>query len=86
MTEKRKTIDELKHMVRYYGQAVNEFFDDTSSELRERVQTFHDCLEKGENSLDEYRKMIDLLLQQEERLKKRVQDLRYLSNRMNQLF
>ena len=85
MGERDEIVEELKHLVRYYQQAAHEFFDDTSVELRERVEILYGCLEKNENSLEEYLKMVGLLNNLENHLKQRVDDLGYLSARMTQL-
>ena len=85
MGERDEVVEELKHLVRYYQQAANEFFDDTSVELRERAEVLYGCLEKNENSLEEYRKMVELLNNLESHLKQRVDDLGYLSARMTRL-
>jgi CII-binding regulator of phage lambda lysogenization HflD len=85
MTERDEIIKELKHLVRYYAQAVHEFFEGAETELQESLETFHTCLEKNKNSLAEYKKMIELLVTAESGLKKRVEDLAYLRERMNEL-
>ena len=85
MDEQDEVVEELKYLVRYYQQAAHEFFDDTSVELRERAEVLYGCLEKNENSLEEYRKMVGLLNNLESHLKQRVDDLGYLSARMTRL-
>lgn len=82
MLDKDKVVAQLKHLVKYYYQASHEFFDDTSGELEERVQTFYQSLEKNENSLAEYEQMIDFLVTIHANLKQRVDALAYLTDRM----
>ena len=85
MGERDELIEELKHLVRYYQQAVHEFFDDTSGELEERLEAFYGCLEENQNLLEEYRKMLELLISLQSNLKQRLNDLTYLTDRMNHL-
>lgn len=85
MGERDEIIGELKHLLRYYQQASHEFFDDTSSELKERLEAFYGCLEKDQNTLEEYRKMLELVIGFQNSLKQKVTDLTYLTDRMNQL-
>ena len=85
MGERDEIIRELKHFVRYYHQAAHEFFDDTSSELQERLEAFYGCLEQNQNSLEEYRKMVEFLVVFERTLKQRVEDLTHLTNQMARL-
>ncbi len=85
MGERDEIIDELKYLVRYYQQALHEFFDDTSGELEERLKAFYGCLEKDQNSLEEYRKMLEFLISLQTNLKQRVGDLTFLTDRMNHL-
>ncbi len=85
MGERDEIINELKYLVRYYRQAVHEFFDDTSGELEERLEAFYGCLEKDQNSLEEYRKMLEFLIRLQTNLKQRVDDLTFLTDRMNHL-
>jgi CII-binding regulator of phage lambda lysogenization HflD len=85
MTERDEIIKELKHLVRYYAQAAHEFFDNAGGELQENLQTIHACLEKNENTLVEYKQMLDFLVAAENKLKKRVEDLVYLRERMTEL-
>lgn len=85
MCERDEIVEELKHLVRYYRQAAHEFFDDTSSELKERLETFCGCLEEDKNSLEEYREMVRFLVGLESNLKKRVDDLIYLTDHMTHL-
>lgn len=85
MGERQEVVEELKHLICYYRQAAHEFFDDTSVELKERLEVLYDCVEKNENSLEEYRDMVELLSSLEHQLKKRVDDLGYLSGRMTRL-
>jgi uncharacterized protein (UPF0297 family) len=84
--ERDEIVEELKHLVRYYQQAVHEFFDETSGETVERLEALYNCIEKNENSLEEYRKMIDFLLSTQDALKQRVDDLGYLTVKMKKLF
>jgi hypothetical protein len=86
MPDRDKTIDALKHLVRYYQQAVHEFFDEAGSEVEERAQAVFNCLEKDANSLPEYQKMVELLANSQADLGKRAEDLRFLVERMNKLF
>ena len=86
MQERDEIVQELKHLVKYYHQAAREFFDDASTELDERLNAFSGCLEANKNSLDEYRKMIELLVAMQTSLSKRIQDLNYLTDRMSELF
>ena len=86
MQERDEIVQELKHLIRYYRQAGREFFDDASNEMNERLEVFYQCLEKDKNTLDEYRKMIDLIVSMQGSLKKKVEDLAYLTSRMNELF
>ena len=85
MGERDEIVDELKYLVRYYRQAVHEFFDDTSGELEERLEAFYGCLEKNQNSLEEYRKMLEFLISLQTNLKQRVDDLTFLTDRMSHL-
>src|SRR3990167_5418224 len=85
MKERDELIEELKHLVRYYQQAAHEFFDDASGELEERLTALYGCLEKNQNSLEEYRKMIEFLIPLQNSLKNRVNDLVYLTERMTHL-
>lgn len=85
MGERDEIIQELKHLVRYYQQAAHEFFDDVSGELEEQLNALYGCLEKDQNSLEEYRKMIECLVHLQNSLKKRVEDLVYLTERMAHL-
>ena len=85
MGERDEIIEELKHLVRYYRQAAHEFFDDASNELNERVEVFYGCLEENVNSIEEYRKMVEFLVGFEVQLKKRVEDLIFLTDRMTKL-
>ena len=85
MSERDEIVEGLKHLVRYYQRAIHEFFDDTSGELEERLEAFHGCLEKDQNSLDDYRKMVEFLMNCESNLKKRAEDLSYLTAQMNRL-
>ena len=86
MQERDEIVEELKHLVHYYRQAAREFFDDTSNELEERLDVFYQCLEQNKNSLEEYHKMIDYLVNLQASLKKRLEDLGFLTKRMGQLF
>ena len=86
MQERDEIVEELKHLIRYYTQAAREFFDDTSNEMTERLDIFYKCLEADKNTLHDYRKMINLLITMQESLKKKVEDLTYLTTRMNELF
>jgi len=86
MKERDEIIEELKHLVRYYHQASHEFFDEASGELGERLEVFYTCLEQNQNSLEEFRKMVDFLVNQQTNLRQRVEDLSYLTSRMIQLF
>ena len=86
MQERNEIIEELKHLVHYYGQATHEFFDDAAEELQKHLETFYGCLEKDQNSLEEYHEMVELLVSFQKDLKQRVEDLIYLTDRMNHLF
>ena len=86
MGERDEIIKELKHLVQYYQQASHEFFDDACGELKERIDTFYGCLEENKNSLEEYRNMIEYLINFQTHLQDRVKDLSFLTDRMNQLF
>lgn len=86
MRERDEIVGELKHLVSYYQQAIHEFFDETSNEFKERLQAFYGCLEQDKNSLEEYRKMVELVINFEGNLKKRIEDLVHLTDRMSQLF
>ena len=85
MGERDEIVDELKYLVRYYRQAIHEFFDDTSGELEERLEAFYGCLEENQNSLAEYRKMLEFLINLQSNLKQKVEDLTFLTDRMNRL-
>lgn len=85
MGERDEIIDELKYLLRYYQQAVHEFFDDTFGELEERLEAFYGCLEKNQNSFEEYRKMLEFLISLQSNLRQRVDDLTFLTDRMNRL-
>ena len=85
MGERDEIVSELKHLLRYYQQASHEFFDDTAGELKERLEAFYGCLEADRNSLEEYRKMLELVIGFQNSLKQKVTDLTYLTDRMNQL-
>ena len=85
MSERDEIVDELKHLVRYYRQAVHEFFDDTSEDLEERLEAFYGCLEKNQNSLKEYQKMLEFLISLQSNLKQKIDDLALLTDRMNHL-
>lgn len=86
MQERDEIVEELKHLIRYYRQAAREFFDDTSNELDERLEAFYGCLEENKNSLDDYKKMIEFLTSVQDSLKKKVEDLNFLTNKMKELF
>lgn len=86
MQERDEIVEELKHLIRYYRQAAREFFDDTSNELDERLGAFYGCLEENKNSLGDYKKMIEFLTSMENSLKKKVEDLNYLTSQMKALF
>ena len=83
---KSEIVEELKHLIGYFQQAAHEFFDETSSELIERLDVLHGRLEEGKNSLEEYRKMIAALTSYHADLKKKVEDLGFLTDRMGRLF
>ena len=85
MHERDEVVEELKHLLQYYRQAAHEFFDEVSSEVDERARVIYGCLEKNRNSLDEYRKMVAFLVTAQGALKKRVDDLTYLTDRMSTL-
>lgn len=85
MEERDEIVQELKHLVEYYRQAAHEFFDDTSVELKERLDLLCGCLEENKNSLEEYRQMVKFLVTLQSTLKKRVDDLVYLTNQMTHL-
>ena len=85
MSERDEIIEELRHLIRYYRQASHEFFDDTSNELNERLESFYGCLKEDQNSIAEYRKMVDFLVTFQGSLKKKVEDLVYLTDRMQHL-
>ena len=85
MSEHDEMVEELKHLVHYYSQAAHEFFDDAGGELQERLDALYSCLEKDKNSLEEYKRMVEFIVTMEENLKKRVEDLVYLRERMNLL-
>lgn len=86
MQERDEIVEELKHLIRYYRQAAREFFDDTSHELDKRLEAFYGCLEENRNSLDDYKKMLEFLTSMQDSLKRKVEDLNYLTNRMKELF
>lgn len=86
MQERDEIVEELKHLIRYYRQAAREFFDDSSGELDERLQAFYGCLEQNKNTLEEYRKMVGLIIDMQDSLKKKINDLNYLTDRMTELF
>ncbi len=86
MQERDEIVEELKHLIRYYQQAAREFFDDTSNEMSERLEVFYRCLEENKNTLDDYKKMIDFLVSLQDSLKKKVEDLNYLTRCMTKLF
>lgn len=85
MDEHKQIIGELKHLIGYTHQAAHEFFDDVSNEFIERLDEIYACLEQDKNSLDEYRGMIRDLDHFQTGLAKKVEDLRFLTDRMNQL-
>jgi len=85
MGARDEIVDELKYLLRYYRQAVHEFFADTSGELEERLEAFYGCLEENQNSLEEYRKMLEFLISLQSNLKQRVEDLAFLMDRMGRL-
>ena len=85
MGERDEIVEELKHLLRYYQQGTHEFFDDTAGELKERLGAFYGCLEENQNSLEEYRKMLEFLVSFQNSLKQKVNDLTYLTDRMNHL-
>ena len=85
MGERGEIIKELKHLVRYYQQASHEFFDDTHGELEERIDALYGCLEENKNSLGDYLKMVEFLINFQTGLKKRVEDLTYLTDQMVRL-
>ena len=86
MSERDEIIDELKHLVRYYEQATHEFFDETSNELKERLEAVYQCLDQNENSLEEMKRMVSFIASSQQSLKTKVNDLGYLADRMNRLF
>lgn len=86
MENRDKIIEELKHLVGYFQQASHEFFDETSSELVERAGAVYNCLEQDKNSLEDYQKMVQELVRFQQNLKTRVDDLGFLTLRMNELF
>jgi len=85
MTERDELLEELKHLVRYYFQATHEFFDEASNETEKRVEAIYKCLKKNKNSIDDYREMIAQLVSSQADLKKRVESLSVLTERMSKL-
>jgi len=86
MKSKGNVAEDLKHLIRYYQQATFEFYDETGVKLGEKLDAIHACLEKDENSLDDYRKMIDDVVASHQELKQRISDLDHLMKRMQKLF
>lgn len=86
MENKKQASDELKHLVRYYHQASHEFFDDVSSDLKERLEQFYSDLEKEKYSVEDIKKMIDELKQFESNLKAKLESLSFLTEKMNQIY
>lgn len=82
MAEQDKTIEEVKHLLKYHSQAAREFFGDLQTELAERIQLFEKCLNGNPKDLREVREMIALLVASQDQLKERVGDLFYLTDRM----
>ncbi|OGW85479.1 MAG: hypothetical protein A3C35_00305 [Omnitrophica bacterium RIFCSPHIGHO2_02_FULL_46_11] len=92
MGERDEMIEELKHFVGYYQQALHEFFDDTAGELKERLEAFYGCLDQNQNSLEEYRKIVGGLSlpaagrdEPSGQIKKTPRWLSYLTLRMSRL-
>jgi hypothetical protein len=83
--ESEKIIEELKHLVRYHRQACHEFFEDTNGELEERRQIVWDWLDSGRTNLEEIKRVIELLITTQADLKKRIEGLEYLTQRMQEL-
>jgi len=86
MNRSDEIVNELKHLIGYYQQAAHEFFDDTSSEFQERTNAVYGCLEQNQNTLETYQAMVQELVRLQQDLKKKVDDLGFLTERMLKLF
>lgn len=85
MPEREEIIRELNHLVRHYGQAAHEFFDDLQVELEERVGILSEGLKEGKGTLEEVRNMILVLPSIHSTLEKQMGDLEFLTTRMLKL-
>lgn len=85
MSHTNKTGEEIRHLLRYYQQAVHEFFDDAAHEILERLGVIEKCFEKNENSKAEFQKMIEYVSSNQKEFEKKVKDLGFLVERMEQL-
>jgi|GEM_PF-3247591 len=85
MNERAEIFKELEHLARYHSQAAHEFFGDMQTELAERINLLKGCLEEKAGTLDEIRRVIELLIATQGNLRKRVEDRDFLSSRMPKL-
>ena len=72
MEDEKKIIEDLKGLIRYYPQACHEFFDEIANHIYEDLEAIYLCLEKNENSLSEYRKMMLEIVNRQNELKKKL--------------
>jgi hypothetical protein len=84
MTELPKTFEDMRHLCRYYNQAAHDFFSDLQEELQERLELLMKSVQENAGSPEQLREMVALLAQSQEQLKKRVEDLDFLTAQMLQ--
>lgn len=84
MTEQPKTLEEMRHLCRYYNQAAHDFFSELQEELEERLQLLLKSVQENTGSPEHLREMVGFLVQSQDHLKKRVEDLDFLTNQMLQ--
>ena len=85
MTERDEIFKELEHVLRYHVQASYEFFNDLQEELRERTALLERCVMAKAGKLEDVKRVIDLLNETQGNMKKRVEDLDYLTSKMLKL-
>ncbi|MBI4549739.1 MAG: hypothetical protein HY714_02310 [Candidatus Omnitrophica bacterium] len=84
MTESTPPREELAHLCRYYNQAAHDFFSELQGELEERLGLLLKTVEENAGSPAQLRELVGLLVQSQDALKKRVEDLDFLTNKMLQ--
>lgn len=85
MNERDEIFKELDHLLRYHVQASYEFFNDLQDELRERAALLERCVQEKAGSLEDVKRVVELLNDTQGSMKKRVEDLNYLTSQMSKL-